>query len=78
MTKSEREYIKVLHSSGVKVLEQRRAKHTILKCLGPSGNHFNLCIPSSPSDVRGIKNFKSKVAAHCHKGEKNGTQSFMV
>jgi hypothetical protein len=78
MQKAEREYFHILETQGVKVLSTRKSKHTIAKCLGPSGNHFNLSIPSTPSDVRGIKNFKSKVATHCAKGDKNGTQSFMV
>ena len=65
MQKSEREYMEVLAYWNVKVASVRRGKHTIAKCVSPTGKHFNVCIPSTPSDVRGIKNFRSKVAMHC-------------
>lgn len=56
-----REAIRIASNAGLTVIEARRGKHYVLKCVNPFGEKRTLTIPCTPGDtMRGMANFKSQ------------------
>jgi hypothetical protein len=54
-------YLTVLKDAGYRVLAARQHKHYVARCMSPGGEVEVFTIPVSPSDHRGILNFRAQV-----------------
>lgn len=61
MNRYERECFRTVVDAGFTVIETRKNKHLILKCVNPQGKRISFAIPCTPSCGRSARNFAAEV-----------------